>query len=99
MADLFERVKKMAVYNTAGVDALNRALVLYHAKNGDVTEAILSLRKASLGSLGHVSWNEEDRKKLADGAAQHHNDLEEIAKLLPNKKLGDVVKRYYVQVG
>ncbi|GAA6018993.1 hypothetical protein JCM8202_000634 [Rhodotorula sphaerocarpa] len=99
LAELFERVKKMAMYNTAGVDALNRALVLFDAKNGDVTEAILALRKVSLGSLGHVYWNEEERKKLADGAQQHHNDIEEIAKLLPNKKMGDVVKRYYVQVG
>lgn len=89
----------MAMYNTAGVDALNRALMLFEAKEGNVTETILALRKVSLGSLGHVSWNEEDRKKLADGAQQHHNDIVEIAKLLPNKKMGDVVKRYYVQVG
>ncbi|KWU46247.1 hypothetical protein RHOSPDRAFT_28511 [Rhodotorula sp. JG-1b] len=99
LAELFERVRKMAMYNTAGVDALNRALMLFEAKEGNVTETILALRKVSLGSLGHVSWNEEDRKKLADGAQQHHNDIVEIAKLLPNKKMGDVVKRYYVQVG
>ena len=99
VAELFERVRKMAMYNTAGVDALNRALMLFETKEGNVTETILALRKVSLGSLGHVSWNEEDRKKLADGAQQHHNDIVEIAKLLPNKKMGDVVKRYYVQVG
>ncbi|GAA5870279.1 hypothetical protein JCM3774_004631 [Rhodotorula dairenensis] len=99
LAELFERVRKMAMYNTAGVDTLNRALMLFEAKEGDVTETILALRKVSLGSLGHVSWNEEDRKKLADGAQQHHNDIVEIAKLLPNKKMCDVVKRYYVQVG
>ncbi|GAA5981852.1 hypothetical protein JCM10908_004638 [Rhodotorula pacifica] len=99
LAELFERVRKMAMYTTAGVDTLNRALMLFAAKEGNVTETILALRKVSLGSLSHVSWNEEDRKKLADGAQQHHNDIGEIAKLLPNKKMGDVVKRYYVQVG
>ncbi|GAA6058119.1 hypothetical protein JCM3770_005947 [Rhodotorula araucariae] len=97
--DLFTRTRKISTYATAGVDLLNRAIVILQNKDGNVHDTIASLRKIALQSLGHASWADDEKRKLAEGAAQYHNDIEEIKKLLPNKKMGDVVKRYYINVG
>ncbi|CDR48211.1 RHTO0S16e03642g1_1 [Rhodotorula toruloides] len=99
LAELFERVKKTSMYQTCGVDVLNRAVSLIEQKEGNVNDTIAALRKVLISSLGHASWNEEEKRKLVEGAQQHHNDIEEIAKMIKTKKMSDVVKRYYVHVG
>ncbi|GJN89120.1 hypothetical protein Rhopal_002094-T1 [Rhodotorula paludigena] len=99
MDELFARVRKISSYATAGVDLLNRAAVVIQNKEGSVQDTIASLRKISLASLGHATWTDDEKRKLSDGAEQHHNDIGEIHKLLPAKKMGDVVKRYYIAVG
>ncbi|BGP15912.1 putative PHD type zinc finger protein with BAH domain-containing protein [Rhodosporidiobolus nylandii] len=97
--DLFDEAKKLKSYANAGVDLLNRAVQLITANDGDVPATIAALRKTTLSSMGHASWTEEEKRKLADGAAQHNNDIEEIARQIETKKMGDVVKRYYIHIG
>ncbi|GAA5966106.1 hypothetical protein JCM3765_002607 [Sporobolomyces pararoseus] len=96
---LFNDVKKLRSYSSAGVDVLNRAVKLLAENNGDIPATIAALRKVPLATLGHAVWNEAERKQLSDGAAQYHNDIAEIAKLIKTKKMSDVVKKYYISIG
>ncbi|GAA6010718.1 hypothetical protein JCM11491_002912 [Sporobolomyces phaffii] len=96
---LFNDVKKLRSYSSAGVDVLNRAVKLLQENDGDIPATIAALRKVPLATLGHAIWNEAERKQLSDGAAQHHNDIAEIAKLITTKKMSDVVKKYYISIG
>jgi hypothetical protein len=89
----------MKAYRSAGVDLLNKAVQLLRTHNGDAPTAIAALRRVTLASLGHASWSEEERRKLEEGAQQHNNDIAEIANTIPTKKMGDVVKRYYIHLG
>ncbi|GAA5910796.1 uncharacterized protein JCM6883_000321 [Sporobolomyces salmoneus] len=96
---LFNDVKKLRSYSSAGVDVLNRAVKLLAENNGDIPATIAALRKVPLATLGHAIWNEAERKQLSDGAAQYHNDIAEIAKHIKTKKMSDVVKKYYISIG
>ncbi|GAA5970836.1 hypothetical protein JCM11641_004472 [Rhodosporidiobolus odoratus] len=97
--DLFYEAKRLKAYSNAGVDLLNRAVQLIVTNDGNVPATIAALRKVTLSSMGHASWNEEERRKLAEGAEQHSNDIAEIASHIDTKKMSDVVKRYYVHIG
>lgn len=96
---LFNDVKKLRSYSSAGVDVLNRAVKLLAENNGDIPATIAALRKVPLATLGHAIWNEAERKQLSDGAAQYQNDIAEIAKHIKTKKMSDVVKKYYISIG
>ncbi|GAA5849428.1 hypothetical protein JCM8547_000445 [Rhodosporidiobolus lusitaniae] len=96
---LFEEAKRLKAYRSAGVDLLNRAVQLIRTHEGDVANTIAALRKVALSSMGHASWNEEERRKLAEGAEQYNNDIAEIAEMIPTKRMADVVKRYYIHLG
>ncbi|GAA5928195.1 uncharacterized protein JCM15063_003815 [Sporobolomyces koalae] len=96
---LMNDVKKLRSYSSAGVDVLNRAVKLLQEHNGDIPATIAALRKVPLATLGHATWNEAERKQLSEGAAQYHNDIEEIAKHIPSKMMSDVVKKYYIAIG
>ncbi|GAA6062897.1 hypothetical protein JCM10212_004346, partial [Sporobolomyces blumeae] len=96
---LFVEVKKLRSYAAAGVDLLNRAVKLLQENEGDVSSTIAALRKIPQAALGHAVWNEGEKKQLMDGAAQWHNDIAEIAKHIPTKKIADVVKKYYISIG
>ena len=89
-------IKGLPAYKIAGVDLIDKGLSLI--KGSDTTSALATIRKATGGSVGHPAWNEVDREKLVEGAAHFGNDIEEIADLLPNKRMGDVVKRYYIDI-
>ncbi|GAA6027490.1 hypothetical protein JCM8097_007887 [Rhodosporidiobolus ruineniae] len=97
--DLFAQVKKIRSYSTSGVDLLNKAVQLIQTHNGDIASTIAALRKVTLQSLGHAGWSEEEKRKLVEGAEHYNNDIEEIAAMIPTKKMGDVVKRYYIHIG
>ncbi|SGZ28370.1 BQ5605_C027g10323 [Microbotryum silenes-dioicae] len=99
--EVVEEVKRMILYRHAGVDALNRVLsLLVLDDKHEVATALDAMRKLTQNDLGFPPWTEADRKKLSDGVQKHLNDIEEIRKsLLPNKKMRDVVKRYYIHMG
>ncbi|GAA6007877.1 hypothetical protein JCM10207_004909 [Rhodosporidiobolus poonsookiae] len=97
--ELFSEVKKLKSYANAGVDLLNRAVQLIVSNEGDVPATVAALRKVTLASMGHATWTEDEKRRLAEGAEQYNNDIEEIAALIPSKKMGDVVKRYYIHIG
>ncbi|GAA5923198.1 hypothetical protein JCM1841_005926 [Sporobolomyces salmonicolor] len=99
LEELFTEAKKLRSYTSAGVDVLNRAILLLQANDGDVPATIAALRKVTQTQLGHAVWTEDEKKKLADGAAQWHNDIEEIARTIKTKKMADVVKKYYISIG
>jgi len=96
---LFNDVKKLRSYSSAGVDVLNRAVKLLAEHDGDIPATIAALRKVPLATLGHAVWNEAERKQLSEGASQYHNDIAEIAKHIKTKKMADVVKKYYISIG
>ncbi|KAL8280660.1 hypothetical protein RQP46_006983 [Phenoliferia psychrophenolica] len=93
---LVSSIKGLPAYKMAGVDLIDKGLSL--VKNGDTSTALAGVRKATAGSVGHPAWNEADREKLVSGAAHFGNDIEEIWDTLPTKKIGDVVKRYYIDI-
>ncbi|GAA5860030.1 hypothetical protein JCM1840_001847 [Sporobolomyces johnsonii] len=99
LQELFTEAKKLRSYTSAGVDVLNRAILLLQSNDGDVPATIAALRKVTQTQLGHAVWTEDEKKKLADGAAQWHNDIEEIARTIKTKKMADVVKKYYISIG
>ncbi|KAK4700557.1 hypothetical protein P7C70_g5687, partial [Phenoliferia sp. Uapishka_3] len=96
--DTFVRnIKELPLYATAGVDLIDRGLSFI--RNDNTAAALVAARKATPGSVGHPGWTQAERDLLTEGALHHGNDIDEISAEIPTKKIGDVVKRYYISIG
>ncbi|KAM0752172.1 hypothetical protein T439DRAFT_324248 [Meredithblackwellia eburnea MCA 4105] len=95
--EFVDAIRQLPVYEVAGVDLIDRGLGLVH--EGDTEKALDDTREVSSVEIGHAVWTEAELKLLSDGARAHGNDIEEIADEIPTKAIGDVVKKYYIDIG
>lgn len=89
-----DTVKKMPLFEKVGVPLLDKALQLWQAKRADAPE---NVRKLKLADLKRSEWTEDDMQKIDDGLQEWEEELDEIAKTLPGKKIGEVVDFVYTK--
>ncbi|KAM0787505.1 hypothetical protein ACM66B_003577 [Microbotryomycetes sp. NB124-2] len=94
-----EQTTQMPIYKKAGVDAINRALLLLTEQDYHVEAAIAKLALVTPPQLGHVIWSEADKRKMNSAIEVHGTDLQAVARFIPGKRVKDVVKRYYMFIG
>ncbi|KAK4051246.1 putative PHD type zinc finger protein with BAH domain-containing protein [Microbotryomycetes sp. JL201] len=99
MDEMVEQTRQMAIYKKAGVDAINRALMLLMDNRNDAGAALAQLATVTAPQLGHVIWSEADKRKMNTAVEMHGTDLQAVARFIPGKRVKDVVKRYYMFMG
>jgi hypothetical protein len=49
--------------------------------------------------MGHPVWTSDEQAKLVELTERYGNDIEDIADEIKTKKIGEIVKRYYIVLG
>lgn len=92
--EFLDNVKKLPLYQVAGVSLLNQALLRWQA---DPSAAWAAVQKLSKREFRITNWSPADIAHLDEGLEEVGDDIAELRRFVPNKTLQELVNYVYIR--